>query len=99
MGIFNRIEVPMLIDTGSAVSIINEEVWKLLNIRGPLDKVPFTVRSVTQHSIKIIGQKDIHFYLKPKSKRSFTSSLSLPVLHSQRTIQTSDSWTRLFEEI
>jgi hypothetical protein len=68
MGIFNRMEVPMLIDTGSAVSIINEEVWKLLNIRGPLDKVPFTVRSVTRHSIKIIGQKDIHFYLKPKAK-------------------------------
>jgi hypothetical protein len=45
IGFFNQVEVPMLVDTGSAVTIINEDVWKLLKSNEPLDKVPFSVKS------------------------------------------------------
>jgi dUTPase len=69
MGMFNNVEVPMLIDTGSAVTIINEEVWKLFKSTEPLENVPFAIRSVTKHAIEIIGQKDIALQLKPKAKK------------------------------
>jgi len=69
MGMFNEVEVPILIDTGSAVTIINEEVWKLLKIKEPLENVPFAIRSVTKHAIEIIGQKEIALQLKSKAKR------------------------------
>jgi hypothetical protein len=68
IGFFNQVEVPMLVDTGSAVTIINEDVWKLLKSNEPLDKVPFSVKSVTQHALEIVGQKDLQFQLKSKSK-------------------------------
>jgi predicted aspartyl protease len=69
MGMFNNVEVPMLIDTGSAVTIINEEVWKLLKSTEPLENVPFAIRSVTKHAIEIIGQKEISLQLKPKARK------------------------------
>jgi hypothetical protein len=57
----------MLVDTGSAVTIVNDEVWNMLKINEPLETVSLAVKSVTQHAIEILGHKDIHFQLKPKA--------------------------------
>jgi hypothetical protein len=70
MGMFNKVEVPMLIDTGSAVTLINEEIWKLFKSTEPLENVPFAIKSVTKHAIEIIGQKDITQQLKPKARKA-----------------------------
>jgi hypothetical protein len=68
MALLNDVEVPMLVDTGSAVTLINEEVWKVLKINEPLKPVPFAVSSVNNHQIDILGQKVIRFSLKPKAR-------------------------------
>jgi hypothetical protein len=66
--LFNDVEVPMLVDTGSAITLINEEVWKVLKINEPLEPVPFAVSSVNNHQIDILGQKVIRFSLKSKAR-------------------------------
>lgn len=63
MALFNDVEVSMLIDTGSAITLINDEVWKLLKINEPLEQVPFAVSSVNNHKIEIVGQKVVRFAL------------------------------------
>jgi hypothetical protein len=68
MALFNDVEVPMLVDTGSAVTLINEEVWKVLKINEPLEPVPFAVSSVNNHQIDILGKKVIRFSLKSKAR-------------------------------
>ena len=58
--IFGKVEIPILLDTGSAVTVIDEEIWGVMKAKADkLEKVPFAIRSVTQHDIEILGQKDI----------------------------------------
>jgi hypothetical protein len=42
---FGNIEVPILIDSGSGVTIIDEEIWKTVGIGKKLKKVPFALRT------------------------------------------------------
>ena len=72
-------EIPILLDTGSAVTVIDEEIWKLMKAKDDkLEKVPFAIRSVTQHDIEILGQKDINITLptrKKNGRRNFKVSV------------------------
>ena len=78
-GIFGNVEIPILLDTGSAVTVIDEEIWKLMKAKDDkLEKVPFAIRSVTQHDIEILGQKDINITLptrKKNGRRNFKVSV------------------------
>ena len=65
--IFENVQVPILIDSGSAVIIIDEEVWNLIKRRGKeLDKMSFAIRSATQHVLEVLGQTKITFKLTYK---------------------------------
>jgi hypothetical protein len=73
-GMFGQVEMPILVDTGSAVTIIDEEVWRIINFRKEeLHKVPFAIRSVTQHTIEIIGQKKIPIRLFKRKYKSLVT--------------------------
>ena len=64
-GIFGKVQVPILIDSGSAVTIMDEEIWNLIKKRGEeLGKVPFPLRSATQHTLEVLGQTKIILKLK-----------------------------------
>ena len=69
-------EVPTLIDIGSSITIINEEVWNIIKRRGEkLKQVNYAVRSVHKHQIKIVGETKIYFRMKAsrgKSTKEFT---------------------------
>ena len=68
-GMFKKVEIPILIDTGSAVTIIDEELWSLIKQKDEkLNKAPFAIRSVTQHTVKAIGEKEIYSELCTKRK-------------------------------
>jgi predicted aspartyl protease len=70
-GAFSDIEVPILLDTGSAVTVIDEELWSLLNTRKEsLEKVSFPIRSATHHNVDIIGQREMTLQLCTKRKKS-----------------------------
>ena len=79
-GILGNVEIPILLDTGSAVTVIDEELWQLAKKKDEfLEKVPFAIRSVTQHNIEILGQKDINLTL-PTRKRNGRKSFKVSVL-------------------
>ena len=79
-GILGNVEIPILLDTGSAVTVIDEELWQLVKKKDErLEKVPFAIRSVTQHNIEILGQKDINLTL-PTRKRNGRKSFKISVL-------------------
>ena len=66
-GIFGNVQVPILIDSGSAVTIMDEEIWNLKKKRGEeLGKVSFPLRSATQHTLEVLGQTKIILKLKYK---------------------------------
>ena len=68
-GIFESVEIPILLDTGSAVTVIDEEIWTMMKAKDDkLEKVPFAIRSVTQHDIEILGQKDINIIFPTRKK-------------------------------
>ena len=68
-GMFNKVEISILIDTGSAVTIIDEELWSLIKQKDEkLNKVPFAIRSVTQHTVEVMGEKEIYLELCTKRK-------------------------------
>ena len=47
----------MLIDTSSAVTILDEGVWKIESIyKQKLEKVQLSLRLATQHLLEIVGQ-------------------------------------------
>ena len=57
MGKFKDVEVPILLDTGSAVTKINEEIWSLVKEKNEtLKEVSFAVRSVTKQAVEILGE-------------------------------------------
>ena len=69
-GMFGNEISAILIDSGSAATIIDEEIWK--NIKGERDvlkKVPFSIRSATKHELEILGQKIISFSLLHKNSK------------------------------
>ena len=69
-GMFGRERLPILIDSGSAVTIIDEEIWNLIRgERDTLDKVPFSIRSATKHTLEILGQKTIPLSILYKHQR------------------------------
>ena len=78
-GNVGNVDIPILFDTGSAVTVIDDEIWKLMKAKDDkLDKVPFAIRSVTQHEIEILGQKDVNITLstrKKNSRRNFKVSI------------------------
>ena len=46
-GIFGSVEIPILLDTESAVTVIDEEIWKMMKAKdGTLEKVPFALGAV-----------------------------------------------------
>ena len=64
-GIFGNVQGPILIDSESAVTIIDEEIWNLIKKREEeLGKVSFHLRSATQHTLEILGQTEIILKLK-----------------------------------
>ena len=66
-GIFGNVQVPILIDSGSAVTIMDEEIWNLIKKKGEeLGKVLFPLRSATQHTLEVLGQTKIILKLKYK---------------------------------
>ena len=68
-GIFGSVEIPILLDTGSAVTVIDEEIWKMMKAKDDkLEKVPFAIRSVTQHDIEILGQKEVNITFPTRKK-------------------------------
>ena len=78
--IFGKVEIPILLDTGSAVTVIDEEIWEVVKSKtDKLEKVPFAIRSVTQHDIEILGQKDIIITL-PIRKRNGQRNFKVSVL-------------------
>ena len=79
-GILGNVEIPILLDTGSTVTVIDEELWQLAKNKDVcLEKVPFAIRSVTQHNIEILGQKNINLTL-PTRKRNGRKSFKVSVL-------------------
>jgi hypothetical protein len=72
--------VPILLDTGSAVTVIDEEIWGFIRKKNNhLEKVPFAIRSVTQHNIEILGQQRIEIAL-PRKQRKGNSIYNINVL-------------------
>ena len=73
-GTVNNVQIPFLLDTGSAVTIIDEEIWLQTDNRKQLEKAPFAIRSVTQHTIEVLGQAmmDIKLRTKKNSIRNFS---------------------------
>ena len=69
----------ILIDSGSAATIINENIWK--NIKGKrdvLEKVSFSIRSATKHELKILGQKTTSLsllYRNHKGSKEFRTNV------------------------
>ena len=78
-GMFGNEILAILIDSGSAATIIDEEIWK--NIKGErdvLEKVPFSIRSATKHELEILGQKTISFsllYRNHKGSKEFRTNV------------------------
>ena len=71
MGKFKDIEVPIFLDTGSAVTIINEEIWSLGKKENEtLKEVSFAVRSITKQAVEILGETEIKFSLQLNWRRS-----------------------------
>ena len=71
MGKFKDVEVPILLDTGSTVTIINEEIWNLVKEKNEtLKEVSFAVRSVTKQAVEILGETEIKFSLQLSRRRS-----------------------------
>ena len=71
MGKFKDVEVPILLDTGSAVTIINEEIWSLVKEKNEtLKEVSFAVRSVTKQAVEILGETEIKFSSQLSRRRS-----------------------------
>jgi hypothetical protein len=68
MAIFNEVEVPMLVDTGSAITLISENYGECSKLTSHSNQYPFAVSSVNNHQIDILGQKVIRFSLKSKAR-------------------------------
>ena len=65
--IFGNVQVPILIDFGSAVTIMDEEIWNLIKKkREKLGKVSFPMNSATQHTFEVLGRTKIILKLKYK---------------------------------
>ena len=76
--LFGNMEVPMLIDTGSSITIINEEIWNIIKRRGEkLKEINYTVMSVNKQQVKILGETEIYFRMKlnrGKSTKEFSTT-------------------------
>ena len=69
-------EFPILLDTGSAVTVINEKMWEVMKTKtDKLENVPFGIKSVTQHDIEILGQKDITLPTRRNGRQNFNVSV------------------------
>ena len=53
----------MLLDSGSGSTIIDEELWKVVRGNEELESVPFSIKSATQHTLEVLGQKTMSFSL------------------------------------
>jgi hypothetical protein len=60
-----------MIDSGSALSIIDKDIWKAMNNKQELKKVPYSLRSVTQHTLEILGQQQITLRLFGRKRGRF----------------------------
>ena len=68
-GIINNVELPMLIDTGSAVTIMHEEVWKIVNTyKQKLEKIQLSLKSATQHMLEVVGQAKMPIRIPSKRR-------------------------------
>ena len=71
-------EVPMLIDTGSSITIINEEIWNIIKRRGEkLKEINYAVMTVNKQHVKILGETEIYFRMKlnrGKSTKEFSTT-------------------------
>ena len=73
-GIINNVELPMLIDTGSAVKIRDEEVWKIVNTyKQKLEKMQLSLRSATQHMLEVVGQTKMPIRIPSKRRGGIVS--------------------------
>ena len=97
--IFGSVEIPILLYTGSAVTVIDEEIWKMMKAKDDkLEKVPFAIRSVTPHDIEILGQKEINITF-PTRKKNGRRNFSSKCVDCKRSIAQSYSWFELFKKI
>ena len=67
LGLFGNIKKAMLVDTGSAFTIITEDIWKSIKDKSNiLEEVPFAVITVTKQAVKILGRTQIQFTIRTK---------------------------------
>ena len=62
-GTFGGVKISLLLDSGSGSTIIDEELWKVVRGNEELESVPFSIKSATQHTLEVLGQKTISFSL------------------------------------
>ena len=61
-GKLNDEDKMMLLDTGAAITTIDEQLWNTLkSTNNQLEKTTFSVRSATKHALDILGQTDVTF--------------------------------------